>query len=60
MRRIVFALAVGLLLSVLSVRPVRAAGPAPVSPAELDAHIRFLADDLLEGRAPGTRGDGLA
>ncbi len=31
----------------------------PVSPAELGAHIRFLADDLLEGRAPGTRGDRL-
>lgn len=24
------------------------------------AHIRFLADDLLEGRGPGTRGDALA
>jgi Zn-dependent M28 family amino/carboxypeptidase len=31
-----------------------------VSPAELGAHIRFLASDLLEGRAPGTRGDKLA
>lgn len=27
---------------------------------ELRAHVRFLADDLLEGRAPGTRGDALA
>ncbi|HPA51092.1 MAG TPA: M28 family peptidase [Thermoanaerobaculia bacterium] len=60
MRRIAFALAVGLSFPTLIVRPVRAAEPAPVSPAELDAHIRFLADDLLEGRAPGTRGDGLA
>ncbi|MCL4841919.1 MAG: M28 family peptidase [Bryobacteraceae bacterium] len=24
------------------------------------AHVRFLSDDLLEGRAPGTRGDALA
>lgn len=30
-----------------------------VSPAELGAHVRFLSDDLLEGRAPGTRGDRL-
>lgn len=34
-------------------------GSAPVSPAELGAHLRFLSDDLLEGRAPGTRGDRL-
>jgi hypothetical protein len=27
--------------------------------AALRAHIRFLADDLLEGRGPGTRGDAL-
>jgi Zn-dependent M28 family amino/carboxypeptidase len=26
----------------------------------LRAHVRFLADDLLEGRGPGTRGDRLA
>src|SRR5215218_3107193 len=28
----------------------------PITAAELDAHIRFLSSDLLEGRAPGTRG----
>ena len=27
---------------------------------QLDAHIRFLADDLLEGRAPGSRGADIA
>src|SRR5256714_3284414 len=32
----------------------------PVSGAAMDAHIRYLADDLLEGRAPGTRGGRLA
>lgn len=26
----------------------------------IDAHIKFLADDLLEGRAPGTRGAAIA
>ena len=28
-----------------------------INEATLRAHIRFLADDLLEGRGPGTRGD---
>lgn len=31
-----------------------------INEAGLRAHIRFLADDLLEGRAPGSRGDELA
>jgi Zn-dependent M28 family amino/carboxypeptidase len=31
-----------------------------VEPGEIDAHIRFLASDLLEGRAPATRGGRLA
>ncbi len=31
-----------------------------INDATLRAHIRFLADDLLEGRGPGTRGDQLA
>ena len=40
--------------------PARGADVTPVSPAELGAHLRFLSDDLLEGRGPGTRGDRLA
>src|SRR5688572_17502967 len=43
------------------------APPAPVaaamkeiSPAAIAAHVKFLSDDLLEGRGPGTRGDELA
>src|SRR3990172_5057627 len=32
----------------------------PVSSAAIDAHIRLLAHDSLEGRAPGTRGEELA
>jgi Zn-dependent M28 family amino/carboxypeptidase len=28
----------------------------PITPAEIEAHIRFLSDDLLEGRALGGRG----
>ena len=31
-----------------------------ISPARLAAHTRFLSDDLLEGRGPGTRGGQLA
>lgn len=49
-----------LFLSAIPSTPAPAAeGVPPVSPSELGAHIRFLADDLLEGRAPGTRGDRL-
>lgn len=48
------------LLVAFPVRPARAeSGGAPVSTGELAAHLRFLADDLLEGRGPGTRGDRL-
>ncbi len=49
-------------------RPAREIGvPAPLdaalaglTPEMLEAPLRFLADDLLEGRAPGTRGGELA
>ncbi|HEU4404327.1 MAG TPA: M28 family peptidase [Polyangiaceae bacterium] len=45
--------------------PPPAAAPAEpgalrLTPAMIGGHIRFLADDLLEGRAPGTRGSELA
>jgi Zn-dependent M28 family amino/carboxypeptidase len=33
---------------------------AGIDDAVLRAHVQFLASDLLEGRAPGTRGDALA
>jgi Zn-dependent M28 family amino/carboxypeptidase len=36
-----------------------AAIPQPTA-AAMDAHLRYLADDLLEGRGPGTRGGELA
>src|SRR5258708_39735255 len=36
------------------------AAPIPVDTAAMDAHLRFLASDLLEGRAPATRGGRLA
>ena len=37
-----------------------APGMSAISPAALSAHIRFLSDDLLEGRDTGTRGHALA
>src|SRR5256885_16887662 len=41
--------------------PATLAAPIPaVSTAAMDAHIKYLADDLLEGRAPATRGGRLA
>jgi Zn-dependent M28 family amino/carboxypeptidase len=40
-------------------RPAEPAAPR-LTPAMIGGHIRFLADDLLEGRAPGTRGSELA
>src|SRR3954467_10746958 len=48
--------------SVLSVASVRAqtTGIARINPQEIDAHLRFLSSDLLEGRAPATRGGQLA
>jgi hypothetical protein len=36
------------------------AAAALITAAEISGHTRFLADDLLEGRFPGTRGDDLA
>jgi len=36
------------------------AAPAGITPREIDAHLRFLSSDLLEGRAPATRGGELA
>ena len=37
-----------------------AIAPAPITPNEIDGHLRFLSSDLLEGRAPATRGGRLA
>jgi Zn-dependent M28 family amino/carboxypeptidase len=40
--------------------PALAQQKVPVDTAAIDAHLRFLASDLLEGRAPATRGGQLA
>jgi Zn-dependent M28 family amino/carboxypeptidase len=51
MRSIVAALLVPVVLSAQS-----PAGRAQITTAEIDGHLRFLSSDLLEGRAPATRG----
>jgi len=59
--------AVALALAALPVFAQQTALPAPVKQSfdeiraeAIRAHLTFLADDLLEGRGPGTRGDALA
>jgi Zn-dependent M28 family amino/carboxypeptidase len=40
--------------------PAFAQKSAGIKPQDIAPHIRFLSDDLLEGRAPGSRGEKLA
>ena len=61
-----FALVLTALFSARSFAQTPTAAPAPVSEAMkqfsadvIAGHMRFLSDDLLEGRGPGTRGDAL-
>ena len=60
------ALAAALVLAALpaaaapTLTPAEQAAAARVSADEISGHLRFLSDDLLEGRAPGERGDELA
>src|SRR5947209_14667458 len=54
-----------LLLALLAAAPAHGspserAAVARITPAEISGHIRFLSDDLLEGRKPGTQGADLA
>src|SRR5713226_5999668 len=50
-----------LILSLLlAFSPAEKIAAAHVTANEISAHIRFLADDLLEGRKPGQPGDELA
>jgi len=43
-----------------TIAPGASAAVERIRPEAISAHIRFLADDLLEGRAPGERGFDLA
>ena len=55
-------LTVVLLVTPVVVTPALAAAQARtrITTAEIDGHLRFLSSDLLEGRAPATRGGRLA
>ena len=55
-------LTVVLLITPALATPVLAAaqGRSRIATAEIDGHLRFLSSDLLEGRAPATRGGQLA
>jgi Zn-dependent M28 family amino/carboxypeptidase len=44
------------LLALLVPSAVFAQGPRAITVGEIDGHLRFLSSDLLEGRAPATRG----
>ena len=54
----------GILLSLLTALPNAQGGsdevPLSIRPAALRAHMRFLADDMLEGRGTATRGHEIA
>ena len=54
----VFALSMGALAQ--AVPPAVRQAEASIDPEKIHAHVRFLADDLLEGRYPGLRGGDLA
>ncbi|OJV43731.1 MAG: peptidase M28 [Acidobacteriales bacterium 59-55] len=54
----VFALSMGALAQ--TVPPAVRQAEASIDPEKIRAHVRFLADDLLEGRYPGLRGGDIA
>ena len=47
-------------LAQTAIPPAVQAAEAAINPEHIRAHVRFLADDLLEGRGPGLRGGELA
>ncbi len=57
---VLFSVAFVTMLSVASASAQTGAWPARIRPEEIDAHLRFLSSDLLEGRAPATRGGRIA
>jgi Zn-dependent M28 family amino/carboxypeptidase len=47
-------------LSAQSIPPAVKSAEASINPENIRAHVKFLSDDLLEGRGPGLRGSELA
>jgi len=62
MTRPFVALFVGIasLVSASAIHAQTANAPSRINAPEIEAHLRFLASDLLEGRAPATRGGRIA
>ena len=60
MYRHVHCAAAALILALPATLAAQTRSVSPITKAELDGHLRFLSSDLLEGRAPGTRGGRLA
>jgi Zn-dependent M28 family amino/carboxypeptidase len=44
----------------LAITPQEKTAAARITAPEISGHVRFLSDDLLEGRKPGTPGDAIA
>jgi Zn-dependent M28 family amino/carboxypeptidase len=59
-RRVVFTLALLLCGDGGAAGTLAQDAPRAIQPDRIRGHLAFLADDLLEGRAPGTRGGNLA
>src|SRR3712207_3858315 len=51
-----FSLAAALVVALPLALSGQQSGVTTITAAEIDGHLRFLSSDLLEGRAPGTRG----
>ena len=56
----VFLASAPLLAQTAAIPPAVKAAETSIDPEKIRAHVRFLADDLLEGRGPGLRGGELA
>ena len=56
----VLSIPFALFISAASAQAQTDNAPSRITPQEIDAHLRFLASDLLEGRAPATRGGRIA
>ena len=57
MHATIFRAAIAAVALVSTAPALARSADAPVTEAELAAHIRILADDAFEGRAPGTEGE---
>jgi Zn-dependent M28 family amino/carboxypeptidase len=57
---VLFSVAFVTMLSVASASAQTGGSQDRIRPEEIDAHLRFLSSDLLEGRAPATRGGRIA